>query len=91
MAETTDKYPRLITSNPTRLSCPLPENPELKSRSMSTYSQINLKRSYQIVSPTGKTKGHTILVDTARNGLIVARGSYRSVYAAARKLGLTHS
>ena len=52
-----------------------------------TISMVMLKRSYQIVSQ-GKTSE---LRDTARNGLVVFTGTYRQVYAHAKKLGLTHS
>lgn len=50
-------------------------------------SQQNLKRAYQLVSVGNKGE----LVDTARNGLVVFRGTYAQCVRAARKLGVWYS
>lgn len=54
---------------------------------MTTQSMLMLKRSYQLVS--GKGKGAVAyLADTARNGLVVFRGTYRQCVAEAKRRGL---
>ncbi len=52
-----------------------------------TMSMIMLKRSYQLVSQGNKAE----LRDSARGNLVVFSGTYRQVYAHAKKLGLTYS
>ncbi len=45
-----------------------------------------LKRSYQVVSAGNKAE----LRDSARNNLVIFRGTYRQVKREAKRLGLTY-
>lgn len=59
--------------------------------STQTMSMIMLKRSYQIVSSGKGRKDTAELRDTARNGLVIATGTYKQVYAEAKRRGLTYA
>jgi hypothetical protein len=50
-------------------------------------TMLMLKRSYQLVSGTGK-KDASELRDNARNNAVVFRGTYRQCVAEAKRLGV---
>jgi len=57
---------------------------------MKTQSMLMLKRSYQLVSGSGRGPV-AYLSDTARNGLVVFRGTYRQCVAEAKRRGVWYS
>ena len=54
-------------------------------------SMLKLKRSYELVSGTGKQSNKAELRDSARNGLVVYRGTYRQCVAHAKRIGVWYS
>ena len=57
-----------------------------KTTKSDVMSMIMLKRSYQLVSCGNKAE----LRDSARNNMVVFSGSYKQVYAEAKRRGLTY-
>lgn len=56
-----------------------------------TSSMLMLKRSYQLVSGTGKDSNKCEVRDNARNDLVVFRGTYKQCVAHAKKIGVWYS
>lgn len=54
-------------------------------------NMLMLKRSYQLVSGTGKESNKAELRDSARNNMVVFSGTYKQCVAEAKKRGIWYS